>query len=139
VTLDDSELFQLTLCLSFHIVAFVFIYLPPGFSRGYWAERLALNYDQHLRDPVSSWNAIQDALRDELVRGKYKVALKERADKLKNNSEVKSLEPLDLCKPYEFLKAKEVGGRCVRVLSAFSFFAKLFAAQTFGILTWAFR
>lgn len=57
--------------------------------RGHWWERLALNVDQHLKDPVKSMNIIHESLKDSKVRVGHKLALAERANKILASKAVK--------------------------------------------------
>lgn len=60
-----------------------------SFDRGHWWERLALNVDQHLKDPVKSMNIIHESLTDSKVRVGHKLALAERANKILASKAVK--------------------------------------------------
>nr|XP_039253091.1 fanconi-associated nuclease 1-like isoform X2 [Styela clava] len=62
--------------------------------RGHWWERLALNIDQHLKDPVRSLDVIHESLQDSDVRVGHKLALAQRVNKILTSKAVKKLPQL---------------------------------------------
>lgn len=50
--------------------------------RGYWYERLALNVEQHLKDPHKAMDIIKNALNDEWVTPAHRLALSQRATRI---------------------------------------------------------
>uniref|UniRef100_H3D860 Fanconi-associated nuclease n=1 Tax=Tetraodon nigroviridis TaxID=99883 RepID=H3D860_TETNG len=63
------------------------VYCPD--SRGRWWDRLALNLHQHLKEPEQAISAIKDGLSDPLVRTGHKLALYQRAVRLKESASFK--------------------------------------------------
>lgn len=62
--------------------------------RGHWWERLALNMDQHLKDPVRSLDVIHESLQDSDVRVGHKLALAQRVNKILTSRSAKKLSQL---------------------------------------------
>ncbi|KAI9556447.1 hypothetical protein GHT06_016235 [Daphnia sinensis] len=56
------------------------VYLPT--HRGYWYERLALNLEQHLKEPYEAFEMIKNALKDSWVSPAHRFALSQRAMRL---------------------------------------------------------
>lgn len=50
--------------------------------RGHWWERLALNYDAHLKNPEKALEAVESGLKDDLVTAGRRLALYQRAEKI---------------------------------------------------------
>uniref|UniRef100_A0A3B4VHW6 Fanconi-associated nuclease n=1 Tax=Seriola dumerili TaxID=41447 RepID=A0A3B4VHW6_SERDU len=63
------------------------VYCPD--SRGRWWDRLALNLHQHLKKPEEAICAIRDGLSDTLVRTGHKLALHQRAVRMKESASFK--------------------------------------------------
>ncbi|XP_026168249.1 fanconi-associated nuclease 1 [Mastacembelus armatus] len=63
------------------------VYCPD--SRGRWWDRLALNLHQHLKKPEQAICAIRDGLSDSLVRTGHKLALHQRAVRMKESASFK--------------------------------------------------
>ena len=57
--------------------------------RGRWFERLALNLDKHLKDPISALEIIEKGLNDEWVRTGHRFALYIRQKNIKKNLKTK--------------------------------------------------
>ncbi|XP_023139895.2 fanconi-associated nuclease 1 [Amphiprion ocellaris] len=63
------------------------VYCPD--SRGRWWDRLALNLHQHLKKPEQAISAIREGLSDPLVRTGHKLALHQRAVRMKESPSCK--------------------------------------------------
>uniref|UniRef100_A0A3B4WQ28 Fanconi-associated nuclease n=1 Tax=Seriola lalandi dorsalis TaxID=1841481 RepID=A0A3B4WQ28_SERLL len=63
------------------------VYCPD--SRGRWWDRLTLNLHQHLKKPEEAICAIRDGLSDTLVRTGHKLALHQRAVRMKESASFK--------------------------------------------------
>lgn len=53
--------------------------------RGRWWDRLALNYDSHLKSPVEAVKSIVRAMEDSAIRPQHKYALLERGERIKSS------------------------------------------------------
>ncbi|XP_049578012.1 fanconi-associated nuclease 1 isoform X2 [Syngnathus scovelli] len=58
-------------------------------SRGRWWDRLALNLQQHLKKPEKAIRAIKDGLSDPFVRTGHKLALYQRASRMRESASFK--------------------------------------------------
>ncbi|XP_075998743.1 fanconi-associated nuclease 1 [Genypterus blacodes] len=58
-------------------------------SRGRWWDRLALNFQQHLKQPEQAICAIRDGLSDPLVRTGHKLSLHQRAVRMQESASCK--------------------------------------------------
>lgn len=65
------------------------VYCPD--SRGRWWDRLALNLQQHLKQPEQAISAIREGLCDPLVRTGHQLSLHQRAVRMKESSSMKKL------------------------------------------------
>ncbi|KAM4618224.1 fanconi-associated nuclease 1-like [Polymixia lowei] len=63
------------------------LYCPD--SRGRWWDRLALNLQQHLKQPAQAIGAIRDGLSDPLVRTGHQLSLHQRAVRMKESASFK--------------------------------------------------
>ncbi|XP_069137446.1 fanconi-associated nuclease 1-like [Argopecten irradians] len=63
--------------------------------RGHWWERLALNYDAHLKQPAKALKCIGEALDDKYVRTGHRLALYQRAEKICTAPKSKFKEKMD--------------------------------------------
>nr|CAB3244629.1 fanconi-associated nuclease 1-like [Phallusia mammillata] len=77
--------------------------------KGYWAERLALNYDQHMHDEKRAMEVVTEMLSDKYVRVGHKISLVERYNKLCMSAKLREqgLVKKEL-HMQSFLSAKEV-------------------------------
>ncbi|XP_060082746.1 fanconi-associated nuclease 1-like [Ylistrum balloti] len=50
--------------------------------RGHWWERLALNYDAHLKQPAKTLKCVKEGLEDKYVKTGHRLALFQRAEKI---------------------------------------------------------
>lgn len=80
--------------------AFHSYYFISLVNRGYWWERLALNYDQHLKNPEKALAAIQASLKDPDVRVGHKLALALRVKKILSSRSTKK-QKSNILKIYE--------------------------------------
>ncbi|KAJ8002558.1 hypothetical protein DPEC_G00160150 [Dallia pectoralis] len=63
-------------------------------SRGRWWDRLALNLQQHLKQPEQAIGSIRDGLSDPLVRTGHRLSLHQRASRMKESPSLKKYCPL---------------------------------------------
>lgn len=67
------------------------VYCPD--SRGRWWDRLALNLQQHLKQPEQTISAIREGLSDPLVRTGHQLSLYQRAARMKESPSFKKYRP----------------------------------------------
>ncbi len=59
--------------------------------RGRWYDRLALNTEQHLKQPAKALDIIREALQDDRVRAGHRLALFQRASRICHANQHKKL------------------------------------------------
>lgn len=76
--------------------------------KGRWLERLAINYESHLKRPSDAFSIVRKGLKDPNVHFAFRYTLYMRAKRLSKSSKVKSSAPIPTCPEYDFAKCKEV-------------------------------
>ena len=66
--------------------------------RGHWYERLSLDLDSHLKSPKEALQVVEQALKDERVRGGRRLMLLQRAEKIGKARKGALVEELELMK-----------------------------------------
>lgn len=76
--------------------------------KGRWLERLAINYESHLKRHDDAFSVAKKGLKDPNVYFGFRYTLYSRAKRLAKSSKIKRVSSLPECPEYEFAKCPEV-------------------------------